>query len=955
MRRINHNNVLQVAEQSQLGFYEASPDSGAAFPLPDSGPHIPFFNMDGDDFAGDSSTTGELIIDGPTVNGAIDFDGDKDWFAITVAAGDIVNFTIQSGIDIAELEFFSADDEFAAVFSNFADGNPGPNTDAEFIESGTVYVQIAQGFGSSATGGYSVTASRLMDDIAGNITTTGVLTINGPGVTSQSDFSIDRDWFAFSANAGDLINFILDTDGGFYQLTVFDSNGDSIGGASPNSDLTFTFDQADTYYLEVQGSLNADYTVSAVRADTDEFEDSAATSGEVIIDGPATTGAIQFSFDEDWIGVNVEAGQTVRFVLEVDDVDSLSAGMELVRADGFFLAIGIESVSTPGLTSLTHTFEEAGTFYLAISAPENNLGQYALAAVSIEDSAGSSPETAAQLPTDGKAFAGSFDFESDTDWYEFAVSDNDVVEFLATSSDFGTGQSLTFNLYNEDGSFFAAEAFEDPIVGGVVLTQRFNMAGTYYVEIDSLINELAPYQLQATLQTDDFAEDVNTTGVITLDSDVVGAVDYYQDRDWFALSISSPQEVLLALLATNNSFEGPLIEVFDATGQLLFTGDQGDTFSNLVIVDFQTTGTFFVGVSSGANRNFSDSVTGAYSLSAITVDEADILGTVENDILNGTSADDVIKGLFGDDTLNGLGGDDQLFGSLGQDSLFGGDGEDFLSGGAGDDVLTGGSGRDILEGGNGRDELFGGGSADSLLGGSQDDVLFGDAGNDMLFGNGGDDSLMGGDGSDSLDGGGGRDLLDGGAGNDELIGGDAADRIFGGAGDDNISGRRGSDFIDAGDGNDFVAGRGLTDVIFGGAGDDDLRGNGGRDTLHGEAGNDVLIGGQGDDTLNGGAGDDILDGRAGNDILSGGAGIDTLFGKGGADIFIFASGHDQTTIMDFRDDQDTLDLTGFGFADLSEATALMSESGGNVTFALNGDTLLINGVTIAELQDDILI
>ncbi len=294
-------------------------------------------------------------------------------------------------------------------------------------------------------------------------------------------------------------------------------------------------------------------------------------------------------------------------------------------------------------------------------------------------------------------------------------------------------------------------------------------------------------------------------------------------------------------------------------------------------------------------------------------------------------------------------------GSADNDQLFAGEFGSEVLGNGGDDILMVNIGDDTLNGGSGRDILNGNAGLDILIGGAGADVVTGGIGDDELSGNGGNDQLNGDEGNDLLDGGGGRDRLDGGLGNDDLIGGDAADTIFGGEGDDTISGRRGSDFIDAGAGNDFVAGRGLTDVIFGGGGDDDLRGNGGRDTLNGDAGNDTLIGGQGNDTLDGGADDDFLDGRAGDDSLSGGAGIDVLFGKGGNDTFIFAAGHDQTTVMDFRDGEDTLDLTGFGFAGVSEATALMSEAEGNVSFTLNGDTLIINNITIADLTDDIMV
>ncbi|WP_306252818.1 hypothetical protein [Parvularcula sp. IMCC14364] len=285
-----------------------------------------------------------------------------------------------------------------------------------------------------------------------------------------------------------------------------------------------------------------------------------------------------------------------------------------------------------------------------------------------------------------------------------------------------------------------------------------------------------------------------------------------------------------------------------------------------------------------------------------------------------------------------------------------GSGNDLVIGSAGVDIIIGNDGDDILDGGSaGQDLIFGGEGQDTLTGGSGGDLLNGGADNDSLDGNGGKDRLFGEGGSDSINGGGDRDEIFGGDGADYLIGGDSADRIFGGAGDDTISGRRGSDFIDAGSGDDFVSGRGLTDTIFGGDGNDELRGNGGRDTIHGDAGNDLIVGGQGDDTLFGGVDDDVLDGRAGNDILSGGSGSDTLTGKVGSDTFVFEAGHEQVEVTDFKDDVDTLDLSSYGFSNVSEATALMSEVDGDVLFVSGGDTLTLRNITIVALQDDIAI
>ncbi|MCI5043938.1 MAG: hypothetical protein MRY72_04515 [Aquisalinus sp.] len=409
-----------------------------------------------------------------------------------------------------------------------------------------------------------------------------------------------------------------------------------------------------------------------------------------------------------------------------------------------------------------------------------------------------------------------------------------------------------------------------------------------------------------------------------------------------------------------------------------------DTLGALnITVDLSTR----IGTVDGVQQIFDDiqNITGGSGNDIITGDDQDnvLIGGLAVDILSGGAGNDILIGGGDADQLDGGDGIDTVDysdniatgidvnltlgtgGSIGGESdgdtllnfeiVIGSAFNDIITGSSGEETLDGGDGNDIISGGIGRDVISGGAGEDSLTGGSGSDTITGGADNDTIFGNGSDDSLFGNDGDDLIEGGGGRDLIEGGIGNDELIGGDGGDDIFGGDGNDIISGRRGSDDIFAGGGDDIVAGRGLSDTIFGGDGNDVLRGNGGSDTINGEAGNDTLVGGAGNDVLSGGEGDDFLDGRRGDDILSGGAGNDILLGKDGTDTFIFATGHEQVQVLDFQDGQDVLDLTAFGFADISEATTLMTEVNGDVVFSLDTDSLIVNSITIALLQDDIAI
>lgn len=174
-----------------------------------------------------------------------------------------------------------------------------------------------------------------------------------------------------------------------------------------------------------------------------------------------------------------------------------------------------------------------------------------------------------------------------------------------------------------------------------------------------------------------------------------------------------------------------------------------------------------------------------------------------------------------------------------------------------------------------------------------------------------------------------NDWLSGKAGRDILIGRDGGDVILGGAGSDLVSG---------GEGDDRLYGGAEHDLVLGGTGADLLEGGAGLDRLHGSTGNDDLRGGADADRLIAGTGADTLSGDEGNDRSWGGT---------GADIFVFAAGHGRDTVLDFRNGQDRIDLTDFGFADFAavEAIAVQRNFGLSLNFD-GGETLALRGLDL---------
>lgn len=339
-------------------------------------------------------------------------------------------------------------------------------------------------------------------------------------------------------------------------------------------------------------------------------------------------------------------------------------------------------------------------------------------------------------------------------------------------------------------------------------------------------------------------------------------------------------------------------------------------------------------------------------------------GSIMGDIDMGEGNDTFTMGTGGtlSGTVNGGNGDDVLMGGAMSDDLYGDGGDDTLSGGQGSDNLFGGEGDDILEGGGGGADVINGGAGFDLASyeGSTNRV------NISIINGTNTGSHAIGDSYVSIEG------LIGSAFGDTLTGNAMTNELYGGGGKDIMNGFKGDDFLYGGDGNDFMTGGLGADFLDGGNGNDIARYNGSSSGvtidlvagtgMGGSAQGDTLIniehlfGSNHADTLLGDAGNNRLFGHNGDDFISGGAGIDRFTGGAGSDTFDFNVGDKFAVIMDFTDDVDQIDLTDFAYATLADALNQMSEVNGDVRFSDgNGNGMLIQDTTIAELTDDILI
>jgi len=373
------------------------------------------------------------------------------------------------------------------------------------------------------------------------------------------------------------------------------------------------------------------------------------------------------------------------------------------------------------------------------------------------------------------------------------------------------------------------------------------------------------------------------------------------------------------------------------------------------------------------------------------------------DNVMGTLEDDILDGGEGNDTLSGAEGGDRLYGGAGNDDLRGGIGDDFLFGEAGDDILTGDAGADALDGGLGFDgvsyasavsgvivDLVTGGTGGDAAGdvftsiervenSQYDDIVRGNLfatvfmdnwGNDQLFGRaaGGDTYAAYNEfdgisllwkpveiaygaraaeladlGSVVLPAGAGiafRARADGTSEYDVLVG---MDNFDGGLGNDTITGNSGSNVIRGGQGNDVLdGGVGYDFVSF--AADSSAVANLATGTAAASGFNDQLvgfegvIGSSGNDFITGDAQTNRIEGGLGNDAIDGADGADHLLGDAGNDALLGGGGVD---LLDGGAGADLFD----GGAGADWAT--YEESNGGVyvdLLARTGSQLVLDGV-----------
>jgi hypothetical protein len=152
--------------------------------------------------------------------------------------------------------------------------------------------------------------------------------------------------------------------------------------------------------------------------------------------------------------------------------------------------------------------------------------------------------------------------------------------------------------------------------------------GTYYVSAGGAGSRTGTYEL--TVTSDTHAAGTSTTGRATVGQSVQGDLDWYWDRDWFAVNLEAGTKYRIDLEGQQSGlgtlYNPDLYGIHDSDGDLIAgttDANSGNGLNGRVYFTPSADGTYYVSAGSASPNSWGDSITGTYMLSVTNISAAD--------------------------------------------------------------------------------------------------------------------------------------------------------------------------------------------------------------------------------------------------------------------------------------------------------------------------------------------
>jgi hypothetical protein len=461
----------------------------------------------------DSREEAQEIAIGETITGEIPA-GDSDWFAFSVERGVTLNVTAGAaeGDRATQFSLRGPDDD------RFGGARLAGSRDyfgTTVASGGTYYVTTAGVSPSQGGMPYEFTVETYRtDDFEPNEARANATDVSVAEEVSGEVSVGDRDWFAFTAEAGETINVSAGAETGrTTQFSLVAPDGDRVGGARLGGRDYFgtTAATGGTYYIETvgvspsRGGGEYNFTVETYRTDGFEpNEDRGNATGLYENPFPGDTATVSLG-DRDWFAFTVEAGETI-------NVSATAAESALSTGFGLFTPEG-DNVGGQRLNGANGSFgttaATSGTYYVqAVGVSPNRGGDDYTFTVDVPGETLGMPNDRFERgnpPVGNDDRANASDVEPGT-FGDLAIVDDDrdvfAVDLLAdervlVNAEFAHAENdLALELVDASGS---AVASADSSSDGESIAYTAEDAGTYYLRVTGEEGAAARYDLNLTV------------------------------------------------------------------------------------------------------------------------------------------------------------------------------------------------------------------------------------------------------------------------------------------------------------------------------------------------------------------------------------------------------------------------------------------------------------------------
>ncbi|MGF1501809.1 MAG: CARDB domain-containing protein [Paracoccaceae bacterium] len=554
-----------------------------------------------DDFGETVETAGELTI-GESVAGAIEREGDRDWFAIDLLAGQDYVFELKGAetgdgsLADPELRLLAPD---GTPITGDDDSGAGENARIELVapENGTFFLSAGE-YLDNATGSYRLSAQVPQPDLIVEGFALGAI-LWAPGATISASWAVANLGSAGAIDTAATLYLSSDPEVAVSDraLLTDPSSGPIEPGGSAASGPVGAFQvPADlapgTYYAAVladpDGAVaetdegNNLSAVIAVEVFADDYGATPPTAGSLEIGG-TESGVLEVAGDRDWFAVELVAGGEYVFEQRgLASEDGTLADPELrLYGPGGALIDGNDNGGTGTNARLDFIAPEDGTYFLAAGEYlDNATGSYTVAAREVQ------PDRP-DLIAEGLAL-------SAVQWED---AQNIAVAWEIVNLGTAPAPATATTLYLSDDPTVTVEdtpLLSDGAVPALAPGARADVgqpnvfrvpvgleAGTYYVAAIADVtggalesaeaNNVSPVS-EIFVFADDFGEDAETAGVLPTNGAVTGVIEQPGDRDWFAVDLIAGRSYAIEQSGETlggDALSNPEIRIYDATDRVI--------------------------------------------------------------------------------------------------------------------------------------------------------------------------------------------------------------------------------------------------------------------------------------------------------------------------------------------------------------------------------------------------